>query len=247
MNRGVGNVYDQHDNWDEQRERLSAYIDGELPSAEAQQLEAHLASCAECRRELDELRQLRTLLRALPSPRPPRSFTLPETGPVPVPVTVARRERQTRRPSTVVARATQWAGGLAAAAGLLLVLGSALPGFGAHPFATSQTGAGSSAARAPASSNTYAPNISPTPTNRRGSSAGQNLDTTHAPTAAGEQAQAAATPTPTPAPRQNVESGPAQSSGEVPVLPLTGAGLVIGGGVLLVGGRVAERRGRRRR
>lgn len=247
MNRGVGNEHDQHDNWDEQRERLSAYIDGELPPAETRRLEAHLATCAECRRELDQLRRLRTLLRALPTPRPPRSFALPETGPVPVPAAVARRERQTRRRVPVLARAAQWAGGLVAAAGLLLVLGSALPGFGAHPFAASSTGAGSSAANAPASSGSHTPYISPTSTDQRSTAAGQNLDKTHAPATAGEQAQAAATPTPSPAPTTPPQSATpgvvaAPSGGNIPVLPLTGAGLAVGGGALLVGGRIAERR-----
>lgn len=38
--------------------RLSAYHDGELPVAEAQQVERHLSLCATCREELAELQRL---------------------------------------------------------------------------------------------------------------------------------------------------------------------------------------------
>ena len=37
-------------------EELSAYADGELPPAEADAVESHLASCTECRRELAAIR-----------------------------------------------------------------------------------------------------------------------------------------------------------------------------------------------
>ena len=43
----------QTDNW---TERLSEYIDGELPSADTEALEAHLLECADCGRTLHELR-----------------------------------------------------------------------------------------------------------------------------------------------------------------------------------------------
>ncbi len=46
-------------NCDEARARLSAFIDGELPPAEAAALERHLAGCPSCRAEEADLRRLR--------------------------------------------------------------------------------------------------------------------------------------------------------------------------------------------
>ena len=42
---------------------LNAYLDGELRSARIGQVENHLAECAECNAELDEMRRLSALLR----------------------------------------------------------------------------------------------------------------------------------------------------------------------------------------
>jgi anti-sigma factor RsiW len=67
--------------WETQRERLSAFLDGELPTAERAALEAHLTGCARCAAELGELRQVVGILRALPAARVPRSFTLPAAVP----------------------------------------------------------------------------------------------------------------------------------------------------------------------
>lgn len=49
--------------WDE---LISAFLDGELDETEAQALEAHLASHAECRSELDEVARVRQRVRTLP-------------------------------------------------------------------------------------------------------------------------------------------------------------------------------------
>ena len=225
---GVGN---EHSNWDEQRERLSAYADGELPATEAQHMEAHLAGCESCRRELAELRQIRALLRALPAPRLSRSFTLPVTGPVPVAAAVARRERELRSRSPVVARAVQWMGGVAAAAGLALVLGSALAGFGGHSNA--------STARMPPASGAYHAPASPGATGPQGAAVGPHN------TAESQSASKTPTaqPTETPAPSTAPQVTGANNSG-LPIGPLGGAGLLVGGGVLLIGGRAAERRKR---
>jgi hypothetical protein len=51
-------------------DRLSDYIDDELPPAERAALEAHLPSCAECAVMLDELREVVERARTLPA-RPP--------------------------------------------------------------------------------------------------------------------------------------------------------------------------------
>ena len=44
------------------QERLSAFVDNELPPAERAQLEEHLAECPDCRKRVDELRQLEDLV-----------------------------------------------------------------------------------------------------------------------------------------------------------------------------------------
>ncbi len=45
--------------------RLHAYADGELDAAGTKAVEAHLATCAACRAELDEIRRLKAALRTL--------------------------------------------------------------------------------------------------------------------------------------------------------------------------------------
>ncbi len=55
---------------------LSALADGALPGAEARALEAHVAGCDACRTQLDGMRQVRTMLAAMPRAEAPRSFRL---------------------------------------------------------------------------------------------------------------------------------------------------------------------------
>ena len=52
-------------------EQLSAYLDGELVTAEMPVVNAHIDSCVECRRELAELDSSRTAVRSLPGLEPP--------------------------------------------------------------------------------------------------------------------------------------------------------------------------------
>ncbi|MCH7717978.1 MAG: zf-HC2 domain-containing protein, partial [Chloroflexi bacterium] len=47
-------------------QELSAYVDGQLPSAARARLEEHVQACAACREALEELRALRGALRELP-------------------------------------------------------------------------------------------------------------------------------------------------------------------------------------
>jgi hypothetical protein len=56
-------------------EWLNAYLDGELGGLRLRQVEGHLAECAACRHELDELRKLSSLLRET---RPAARFTSTE-------------------------------------------------------------------------------------------------------------------------------------------------------------------------
>jgi len=51
-------------------QQLSAYLDGELAAGERQAVEAHLRRCAICRRDLAELRRVKTWLGALPEVEP---------------------------------------------------------------------------------------------------------------------------------------------------------------------------------
>lgn len=73
-------------------EQLSAYLDGELITAEIPVVSAHIDSCADCRRELAELDRSRTAVRALPGVEPPE-FLAP------------RREDKRRRVGTRTAAA----------------------------------------------------------------------------------------------------------------------------------------------
>ena len=57
-------------------ELISAYLDGQLPQADATRLEIRLKSDSELRTVLNDLRQSRALLRKLPARRAPRNFTL---------------------------------------------------------------------------------------------------------------------------------------------------------------------------
>jgi hypothetical protein len=57
-------------------ERLSAYLDGQLPPGETAGLEARLRQDEALGQTLEGLRQTRAALRSLPTLRPPRNFTL---------------------------------------------------------------------------------------------------------------------------------------------------------------------------
>jgi anti-sigma factor RsiW len=50
---------------------LSAYLDGELPTAEFENVFTHLQECTECRADLHELDAARTAVRSLPGLEPP--------------------------------------------------------------------------------------------------------------------------------------------------------------------------------
>lgn len=54
--------------------RISAYLDGVLVFEDRRQVEGHLAGCADCALEAQQLAQLRTRLRALPARTPPENL-----------------------------------------------------------------------------------------------------------------------------------------------------------------------------
>ena len=70
----------------EDPEVLSGYLDGALDAAARARVEAHLAACADCRREREALGRVAGLLRAEPAPRAPVGFVdrvLAATGAAP--------------------------------------------------------------------------------------------------------------------------------------------------------------------
>ncbi len=59
------------------QERLSAYMDNQLPALERAQVDRHLRDCKECQRAFASLQWTVSLLKQAPAPALPRSFTLP--------------------------------------------------------------------------------------------------------------------------------------------------------------------------
>lgn len=55
-------------------ERLSAFVDGDLPTAEAQAVRAHLAACPQCTVSIAQLTAMVTAARGLERPEPPPSL-----------------------------------------------------------------------------------------------------------------------------------------------------------------------------
>lgn len=207
--------------WEQQREQLSAYLDGELTPPERDALARHISACPECTAELARLRGVRALLGALPTPAVPRSFALPATtpgpnaSPPPPPSPTGPRTAAPARPAWY--RASQWAGGIAASIGLFLLLGSALLGAGGpHSLGTSRVSA------------PYA-----------GASAAQG---THTPMEARENPTVGVPPgTPAATQPSTISPAPPPIESGPPVVPITGAGLLAGGIALAVAGRVARR------
>lgn len=82
---------------DQWTDRLSDYLDDELPAGERAALEAHLATCSECRTTLGELRQVVARAQALEDTEPAKDLwrgirgQLQTTGHGPVVVRSARR------------------------------------------------------------------------------------------------------------------------------------------------------------
>ncbi|HEU0027098.1 MAG TPA: zf-HC2 domain-containing protein [Ktedonobacterales bacterium] len=226
-----------HDDQERLTEALSAYLDDALEGAERDALERHLATCAACRAELAGLRRVGALLRALPEPTLPRSFTLPETTP-------ARTERPgAPRAEPPWARAVQWVGGMAAALGAGLLIAGIVPPthFGASDGASmapaDHTYSQGGAASAPATKVA-------TPTADFSQSTGQTATpppiltggATPEPTETGSVPAETATP--------SVTTGDGGRSAGSPLAP-AGATLLVGGGAALAAGTVSRRRQRR--
>jgi hypothetical protein len=63
-------------------DRLSTYLEGDLPDGERREVESHLATCAACRADLASLRLTIRALRSLPSTPAPRHFGVPPASTV---------------------------------------------------------------------------------------------------------------------------------------------------------------------
>ncbi len=170
----------RHTDWERQRERLSAYLDGELSATERVALETHLPGCDECQRELAALRQTRALLRALPTPVAPRSFALPSQ-----PAMAQPRSRGALRWT----RPIQIAGSIAAMIGLGLLIASALPHVTHQPLAA---GAASTASESHTIGGASNPSTVPAYSTDQASNTGGSSSTYAPSTPEHAQAQAAA-------------------------------------------------------
>jgi hypothetical protein len=219
-----------HD-WERQREQLSAYIDGELSAAERAELERHIPGCPECQEALGELRRVHDLLVALPMPKAPRSFALPLDTRLPArPGQPASQQTATRRRR---AGLIQWAGAIAATIGLFLLLGSVATGLlGLNSKQYAASGRNSDVTLTGAQSQTPA-----------ATSSGQrtpDFNATQQPQV-GDKTTPGAVPTPniTATPKTsatNVSPQTASGGPDIPLLPITGGGLlVLGAGVYLLG------------
>jgi hypothetical protein len=124
-------------------EHLSGYVDGTLATDERAEVDAHLATCATCRDEIELATRAVTMLRELPEVPVPFGVTSPLMA-------EAGKERTSRARRSWGGR-TQWAAGLAAAAALVAVVAVALPRLGREARTESAGGGGVAAAptRAP--------------------------------------------------------------------------------------------------
>jgi hypothetical protein len=118
-------------------EQLSGYVDGTLGTEERAEVDAHLATCATCREEIELSTQAVTMLRELPEMPVPFGTTRP--------VMAEAGKERTSRTRRFWGGRTQWAAGLAAAAVLVAVVAVALPRVGQVAPVESAAGGGAQA------------------------------------------------------------------------------------------------------
>jgi anti-sigma factor RsiW len=236
------NVPEHLADWEAQRERLSALLDGQLGAAEAAALRAHVSGCARCTAELEALGRVVAALGALPQPAAPRSFALPLTSELPVEVPGLRPSAPAR--TARWAGITQWAGGLAACVGFVLLFGTFLLGGGYGQ----QTMAGSFAGARHAPSNTgYSTNTTIQPPAATATSAAMQ-DTAATPRIVTGAGPTSTTPAPSPTATASTAYAPLNREPAPPPDPravarTTGASLLVGGLAALLAGWGVRRRG----
>lgn len=194
-------------------EQLSAFLDKQLTPQEQAFFDAHLQSCQRCQHVLAELRGTVALLRAMPEPSLPRSFTLPAgiaqtpvARPLPIP------EQQRRVPRYILQRTVRAVSTLAAVIAVLFILSSLLPllsfhGGGAASMTAAPTNGGSYGIDHNSNGNTVtqAPQVQP-------SIPAVTIHETSTP----KKSPAVSTPVPTPAPTSSSEGS---TQGVVPTPP----------------------------
>ena len=146
-------------------EQLSAFLDKQLPPSELAFVDEHLHSCKQCRLALADLHATVALVRAMPQPALPRSFTLPANL-TPLPIDAGRQmhraiEPARRQPAARngLRRAMRFASAIAAVLGLLFILSGLLPAIPLGQGGTTATGS-SAPAFAPNQSDRRTPAIS---------------------------------------------------------------------------------------
>lgn len=234
-----------HSDWESQRERLSAYLDGELAPAERAELDAHLRDCEQCQRELAALRQTRALLQALPAPAIPRDFSLPEQ-----PVVAARR-----RAAPIWARPAQVIGTIAAMIGLAFLIATALPNLphGVAGSATSASGGSAAYNSTLPGTSPAAPTASPvtaTPGGEQSADAATPHATASNTTFANEKTPTSVTAGTSTTEPAGVTYGPEHSASGAhsaptqpfPLAPVAGFTLLFGGAAAVAAGSLARRR-----
>lgn len=130
-------------------EQLSELIDDQVTQEERAHIEEHLQHCAQCQEEFTNLRQVVTMLHALPRPELPRSFALPAgTKVIPLKTAAANRSSTLRSAGRAISL-------LAAVVGIALLISSlsGLPAGGA----TSATGLSGSSSATSHSSQPFSP------------------------------------------------------------------------------------------
>ena len=231
------NVPEHLADWEAQRERLSALLDGQLSAAESAALRVHVSGCARCTDELEALRRVVGALRALPQPTAPRSFALPLTtalpagAPAQLPIAAARARRLRW------AAVTQWAGAVAACFGFVILSGTFLLGSGYAQKSMANFGA---ARHEPSGAGITSASQPPATT----ATPDRSMDATSlTPRAAtGSAATATLTPAPTAAPTERTPLA-AEPPDARAAARTTGVTLMLGGLAALVVGWGARRRG----
>lgn len=111
------------------QENLSPFLDRQLSPREQSRVTRHIQECAECRADLQSLRQTVALMRAMPAVKPPRTFFIPASEGV--------RQRQVQR-NRLAYGYLQFATAVATVLLVLVVSGDALLRFGVARPATEE-------------------------------------------------------------------------------------------------------------
>ena len=184
-------------------EQLSAFLDKQLTPQEQAFFDAHLQSCQRCQGVLGELRRTVALLRAMPQPQLPRSFTLPAGISH---IQVARLQPQPAQQRRVLRytlqRTVRAVSSLAAAVAVIFILSGLLTGV----HLASNSGTGVSSVPVPGTTNgtvhssTARPNLTRVPQTQGGTPkvAGSPISNSHQ-TGTPTASSGATTPTPAPA------------------------------------------------